>query len=318
MQFLFLYFITSKDKNSKLVWICNSLTDVIKSFSEISDKYTAVICDLWGCLHNGLKSFPEALRALEHFKAANGKVVLVTNAPRPIENVEHQIANLGIKDTHYDMLLTSGELTSNYINKICANKPRVFHIGGKRHHSVYKDMIHERKISIEIEDIAYADLIVCTEPFDPSKDQLADYEDKFKIGIDKEMTLLCANPDLVVDVGDTREMCAGSLASMYEKMGGTVIYFGKPHNKIYQEVYSFLNNVGKPKTQSILCIGDGLNTDIRGANNEKLDSLLVVGGLLKKNHLIEKRNNTIIDERKLNKTIEKNELHVDYAMKFFQ
>jgi ribonucleotide monophosphatase NagD (HAD superfamily) len=101
-------------------------------------------------------------------------------------------------------------------------------------------------------------------------------------------------------------------------MGGKVIYFGKPHNKIYQEAYSFLNRVSKPKTESILCIGDGLNTDIRGANNEKLDSLLVVGGLLKKKHLIQKRNETLIDETKLNQTIENNEVHVDYAIKFFE
>ena len=179
-------------------------------------------------------------------------------------------------------------------------------------------MIHEQKISIEIENIAYADLIVCTEPFNPSRDQLADYENILKLGVDKDLTLLCANPDLVVDVGNTREMCAGSLASMYEKMGGKVIYFGKPHNNIYQEVYSFLNSVGKPKAQSILCIGDGLNTDIKGANNEKLDSLLVVGGLLKKKHLIERRNNFIIDETKLNQTINKNEVDVDYAIKYFQ
>ena len=157
---------------------------------------------MWGCLHNGLKSFPEALRALEHFKASNGRVVLVTNAPRPIGNVEYQIASLGIKDTHYDMLLTSGELTSNYISTICKNKLSIFHIGGKRHHSIYKDMIHEQKISIETEKIAYADIIVCTEPFNPSRDQLADYENTLKVGVDKDLTLLCANPDLVVDVGD--------------------------------------------------------------------------------------------------------------------
>ena len=129
---------------------------------------------------------------------------------------------------------------------------------------------------------------------------------------------MCANPDLVVDVGETREMCAGSLASMYEKMGGKVIYFGKPYNNIYQEVYSFLNKGDKPKEGSILCIGDGLNTDIRGANNEKLDSLLVVGGLLKRSHLIEKRNRTIINEIKLNQTIDKNEVHVDYVIRFFE
>ena len=294
------------------------MTNIIKTFSEISDKYTAVICDLWGCLHNGVKSFPAALRALEDFKASNGKVILVTNAPRPIANVEYQIASLGIKKIHYNMLLTSGELTSNYVNKICKNKLSIFHVGGKRHHSIYKDMIKEKKVSIEVENIVDADLIVCTEPFDPSKDQLSDYENILRAGIAKNLTLLCANPDLVVDVGDKREMCAGSLALMYEEMGGKVIYFGKPHNNIYQDVYSFLNKVDKPEAGSILCIGDGLNTDIRGANNEKLDSLLVVGGLLKKRHLIEKRNQTIIDKIKLNQTIEKNEVHVDYAIKFFE
>ena len=294
------------------------MTNVIETFSEISDKYTTVICDLWGCLHNGIKSFPAALKALEGFKASSGKVILVTNAPRPIANVEYQIENLGIKKMHYDMLLTSGELTSTYVNKICKNKLSIFHIGGKRHHSIYKNMISEQRISVEIENIVNADLIVCTEPFDPSGDQLSDYENTFRVGIDKNLTLLCANPDLVVDVGETREMCAGSLASMYEKMGGEVIYFGKPYNNIYQEVYSFLNKSGKPREESILCIGDGLNTDIRGANNEKLDSLLVVGGLLKRKHLIEKRHRTIIDEIKLNQTIDKNEVHVDYVIKFFE
>ena len=294
------------------------MTNVIRNFSDISDNYTTVICDLWGCLHNGVKSFPKALTALKDFKDANGKVVLVTNAPRPIKNIEYQIANLGIKDTHYDMLLTSGELTSDYINKICENNLNIFHIGGKRHHSIYKDMIHEKKITMELENIEDADLIVCTEPFNPLRDQLSDYESILKAGIDKELTLLCANPDLVVDVGEIREMCAGSIASRYEKMGGKVIYFGKPHNKIYQKVYSFLNKVGKAKSESILCIGDGLNTDIKGANKEKLDSLLVVGGLLKNKHLILKGNYTIIDEKKLNQTIEKNEVHVDYAIKFFR
>ncbi len=294
------------------------LTFVIKTFSEISDKYTAVICDLWGCLHNGVKSFPAAIKALEDFKASNGKVILVTNAPRPIANVEYQIANLGIKKNHYDMLLTSGELTSAYINKISKNKLSIFHIGRKQHHSIYKGMINEQKISIEIETIVDADLIVCTEPFNPSRDQLSDYENTFRAGIDKNLTLLCANPDLVVDVGETREMCAGALASMYEKMGGKVIYFGKPYNNIYQEVYSFLDKGDKTKEGSILCIGDGLNTDIRGANNEKLDSLLVVGGLLKRRHLIEKKTRTFIDEIKLNQTIDKNKVHVDYVIKFFE
>ncbi len=212
------------------------MTDIIRTFSEISEKYTAVICDLWGCLHNGVKSFPRALKALEDFKASNGKVVLVTNAPRPIANVEYQIGNLGINKSHYDMLLTSGELTSNYISEICGNNLSVFHIGGKRHHSIYKDMIYKKKISIEVENIAKADLIVCTEPFYPSRDQLSDYDNLLKIGLDKQLTFLCANPDLVVDVGEKRELCAGAIASIYEKMGGKVIYFGN-HTIIFTKRY---------------------------------------------------------------------------------
>ncbi|MDC3107592.1 TIGR01459 family HAD-type hydrolase [Paracoccaceae bacterium] len=294
------------------------LVDFINTFSEISDNYTAVICDLWGCLHDGINSFPAALSALEEFKASSGKVILVTNAPRPIKNVEYQIENLGIRKIHYDMLLTSGELTSKYVNKICKSKLSIFHIGGKRHHSIFKNMIDEKKISIEIENIVNTDLIVCTEPFDPSRDRLSDYDNILRAGIEKNLTFLCANPDLVVDVGDTREMCAGSLASMYEKLGGKVIYFGKPHNNIYQEVYSFLNIGDKAKEHSILCIGDGLTTDIRGANNEKLDSLLVIGGLLKRSHLMGKGDRTIIDKTKLNQTINKNEVHVNYVIKFFE
>ena len=112
-------------------------------------------------------------------------------------------------------------------------------------------MIDEQKISIETANIAYADLIVCTEPFDQSKDQLTDYENTLRVGIDKELTLLCANPDLVVDVGDTREMCAGSLASMYEKIGGKVIYFGKPHNNIYKEAPEKLITELKTKLKSL-------------------------------------------------------------------
>ena len=132
--------------------------------------------------------------------------------------------------------------------------------------------IYEKKISIEIKNIAKADLIVCTEPFDPSRDQLSDYENILKIGIEKQLTFLCANPDLVVDVGETREMCAGAIASIYEKMGGKVIYFGKPHPEVYNQS---IDN----KNKKILAIGDNLNTDIRGANLLNYDSLLISNGI---------------------------------------
>ena len=130
--------------------------------------------------------------------------------------------------------------------------------------------------------------------------------------------MICTNPDLIVDRGNKRELCAGSVAMVFEKLGGEVIYFGKPYNNVYQEAYSFLNKGDKTKEGSILCIGDGLNTDIRGANNEKLDSLLVVGGLLKNRHLIEKKTRTFVDEIKLSQTINEHKVHVDYVIKFFE
>ena len=178
------------------------------------------------------------------------------------------------------MLLTSGELTSEYINKISKNKLKIFHIGGKRHHSIYKNMIYEKKISIEMQNIAHSNLIVCTEPFNPSRDQLSDYESMLTAGIDKELTLLCANPDFVVDVGETREMCAGSVASMYEQMGGKVIYFGKPYPEVYNQS---INN----KNKKILSIGDNLNTDIKGANLLNFDSMIISNGI-HKNEIKEK------------------------------
>ena len=294
------------------------LTDIISSFSQISGKYNTLICDLWGCLHNGEKSFPRALRALKEFRANGGTVILVTNAPRPIENVNYQIQSLGITKQHYDKLLTSGELTSNYIKKSSIDKINIFHIGGKLHHSIYKSILGHKKLNIENKEILNADLIVCTEPFNPKIDQISDYEKMLEVGVNNKLTFLCANPDLVVDVGEKREMCAGSLALLYEKMGGKVIYFGKPHKNIYEEAYSFLTECHQTQVASILCIGDGLKTDIQGANNENLDSLLVVGGLLRKKHLLGNKKNTIIDEKLLNQTIETNKVKVDYAIKFFQ
>ena len=199
-----------------------------------------MICDLWGCLHNGQVSFKEALKTLNRFRKNGGIVALVTNAPRPKHLVEKQIFKLGINKTHYDALLTSGELTSEFIASKYNNKIKVFHIGSSGFHSVFENTKHYNpSIKIELVTLAEADLIVCTEPFNPKADTIENYKDIFSYGISKNLPLICSNPDLVVDVGEVRELCAGSIANLYKQLGGQITYIGKPFKDIYQKVYNY-------------------------------------------------------------------------------
>ena len=296
------------------------LTVIIEKFSDISHNYKLLICDLWGCLHNGQFSFMEALKTLNRFRKEGGRVVLVTNAPRPKYLVEKQILKLGINKTHYDALLTSGELTSEFIASKYINKIRVFHIGNSGYHSVFENTKnYNPSIKIELVTLEEADLIVCTEPFNPKEDTIGNYKDILSYGIKKSLPFICSNPDLVVDVGEARELCAGSIASFYEELGGKATYLGKPYKEIYQKVYHFFNKSIKVKKSQTLCIGDGINTDIKGAELEKLDSLLVIGGLLKSKFLISKNNKPCIDIKTFNESILMNEIiEPTYAIKFFE
>ena len=280
------------------------MTTFIKKFSEIAENYEILICDLWGCLHNGKVSFKEALKTLRDFRKSSGLVVLVTNAPRPTHIVEKQIYELGINASHYDLLLTSGELTSEHLGINYNNKVKIFHIGDNRNHSVFQNIgTYNKMLEVEIVTLNEADILVCTEPFNPGSDSIDDYKDILSEGLKRNIPFVCSNPDLVVDIGDVRELCAGSIANMYDSLGGETIFLGKPYGKIYQQVYEFIAKKNEIEKNKILCVGDGINTDIKGAVNEGLDSLLILGGLLR-NEFLKKRNNTYhIDEKEFNKFI---------------
>ncbi len=296
------------------------MTTFIKKFSEISKNYEVLICDLWGCLHNGKTSFKEALKALETFRKNSKLVVLVTNAPRPKQMVEKQINKLGINSSQYDFLLTSGELTSEYLGLCNKNKLKVFHIGNNKNHSVFENIKqYNRNLQIEITTLREADILVCTEPFNPVSDALENYHDILYSGVKRALPFICSNPDLVVDVGDVRELCAGSIANMYQSLGGETIYLGKPFRKIYHKVYKFISQKIELQKSKILCIGDGINTDIKGATNEGLDSLLIIGGLLR-SEFLKKRNNTYhIDEKGFHKYILRNNVvGPTFAIKSFE
>ncbi len=255
------------------------MTEIITRFADISDRYDAAFVDLWGCMHNGVAAFPAAVAAMQAFRAQGGKVVLVTNAPRPRGPVEAQIAGLGIPADAWDVIATSGDATrvALFTGVIGAR----VHFIGEPHDQSFFDPLHiiTDPIAITQVPLDQATGIICTGPADPKADP-ALYRPQFLYAKNKGLKLLCANPDIVVDRGHSREWCAGALAQLYTEMGGESLYFGKPHPPIYDLARRRLAALGvEPGNARIIAIGDGIHTDIQGAMGEDIDSLFITGGL---------------------------------------
>ena len=253
------------------------MTQIIANFAEISDRYDAAFVDLWGCMHNGLTAFPAAVAAMQGFRARGGKVVLVTNAPRPRGPVADQIAQLGIPADAWDVIATSGDSArAAMFSGVVGDK--VWFIGEPSDQSFFEPLkIVENPLTITQVPLQQATGIVCSGPTDPHADP-AVYRPQFLLAKTMGLKLLCANPDIVVDRGESREWCAGALAQLYTEMGGESLYFGKPHPPIYDLARRRLAALGASDPR-IICIGDGIRTDIQGAMGEDLDCLFITGGL---------------------------------------
>ncbi len=231
----------------------------------IVDNYQLFYIDLWGVIHNGIKLHHEAINTLKQLTANNKDYVLLTNAPRPNSTVKSFLAKMGMDKEIREHVFTSGEAALNYLKKKFYNKS-FFHVGPPRDFDLFNDLQKNKET-----DIKKSEYILCTGLFDDNND-LKFYQNLFKSHLKKKM--ICTNPDLIVDRGSERELCAGSVAMVFEKMGGEVIYFGKPYPEVYNQ--SFDN-----KNRRILCIGDNLNTDIKGANLLNYDSLIISNGIHK-------------------------------------
>jgi HAD superfamily hydrolase (TIGR01450 family) len=255
------------------------MTRIIESLADIAADYDALFCDLWGCVHNGLAAFPDAVAALKGFRAGGGRVVLLTNAPRPWREVAAQIERLGVPREAWDAIATSGD-SARLAMFDGAVGHRVYFIGEERDLGFFGPMhLAEGAPGIARVPLTEAEGIVCTGPFDPHADPEVNRPD-FLYAKTKGLKLLCANPDIVVDRGDSREWCAGALAALYTEMGGESLYFGKPHPPVYDLARRRLAEYGRPVANSrILAIGDGIRTDIQGAQGEDIDSLFITGGL---------------------------------------
>lgn len=257
------------------------MVQIVTSLADIADRYDAVFCDLWGCLHDGLRALPEAVEALRGFKATGGKVVLLTNAPRPRADVARQLDRFGVPTDCWDTIATSGDSARVAMFRgIIGNK--VWFMGQDFDMTFFEPpALVEDPAPIEKVALEDATGIACLGPFDPHADPSVN-RPEFLYAKQKGLKLLCANPDIVVDRGETREWCAGALAQLYTEMGGESLYFGKPHSPVYTLARQRLAALGEDIPDSrILCIGDGINTDIKGALGEDLDSLFITGGLAK-------------------------------------
>ena len=232
----------------------------------IVENYDIFYIDLWGVIHNGISLHKNAIDALEQINKANKKYVLLTNAPRPNKTVKSFLEKMGMSQQIRKNVYSSGEAALSYLKKNLLDD-RFYHIGPPRDFDLFLDF--KKNKTTDIKESSY---LLCTGLFDKQGEDLEYYKKLFKEHINKKM--ICTNPDLIVDRGDKRELCAGSVALVFEKMGGKVVYFGKP----FPEVYNLsIDNKGK----KILAIGDNLNTDIKGANLLNYDSMIISNGVHK-------------------------------------
>tara|TARA_B100001142_G_scaffold314338_1_gene351758 strand:- start:1213 stop:2031 length:819 start_codon:yes stop_codon:yes gene_type:complete len=237
-----------------------------EGLSSIVDNYELFYIDLWGVVHNGVSLYQEALKVLNEITRKKKDYILLTNAPRPNSVVKSFLEKMGMQKEIRDHVFTSGEAALNYLKKNLLNNT-FFHVGPPRDFDLFKDF--KTMKSEKIEDSEY---ILCTGLFDNYSEDLKFYKNLFENSVKKKM--ICTNPDLIVDRGNKRELCAGSVAMVFEKMAGEVIYFGKPYPEVYNQS---INN----KNKKILSIGDNLNTDIKGANLLNFDSLIISNGIHK-------------------------------------
>jgi HAD superfamily hydrolase (TIGR01459 family) len=255
------------------------MTRIITALSEVCTAYDALFVDLWGCVHNGVAAMPDAVRALQSYRNTGGKVILVTNSPRPRAGVEKQLAHFAVPQDAYDAIATSGDSARAAMYRGVVGE-RVWHYGPVTDSRFFDPLdILESPVEITRVPLTEATGIVCTGPFDAQADPDS-WRPDLEVALARGLKLLCANPDIIVDRGEEREWCAGAVAKMYTEMGGESLYFGKPHAPIYDLARRRLHRLGNAiADEKILAIGDGIHTDVKGAIEEGIDSLFISGGL---------------------------------------
>lgn len=246
---------------------------LLGSIKELGARYRVWLVDIWGVLHNGRHAFPHAVAATQAFRASGGIIVLLSNSPRPSPSAQDQLRGLGVPDDCYDATVTSGDLTRYEL----AKRPgaRVFHLGPERDLGIFGGL------DVKLVRPDEAELIVCSGLFHDETETPDDYLDMLRDLAARALPMICANPDHLVERGHELVYCAGALAAVYEREGGSVIYAGKPYPPIYELALETIDELAEESVakDAILAIGDGVNTDIAGAADAGIDSVFVASGL---------------------------------------
>jgi HAD superfamily hydrolase (TIGR01459 family) len=251
----------------------------IAGIHELAGRYDAILCDVWGVLIDGKKHFPRAADALTRFRAQGGRVVLITNASRPDAEVRRQLLGLGLPEDAFDDLVSAGELTCR---EIVARKGQAcYHLGPPRDNGLFEEAGRRLGAPVRKVDPQAADYVVCTGLFAEREEIPQDYDERLAALKARNLLMLCANPDIVVAIGDDVVYCAGALAERYAAMGGEVLMFGKPYAPIYDAARLRLAGLpgGPVEDARIVAIGDGAFTDLSGAGRAGLDCVFVTDGV---------------------------------------
>jgi len=250
-------------------------TEILPGLAAVASRYDAFVLDLWGCVHDGIRPYPGVPETLAAMRASGRRVLMLSNVPRRVAPVLEMLARMGIGGELYDVVLSSGEsawraLRARADAAHAALGQVGFHLGPARDVTIFDEGAATRT-----EDVAAADFVLCTGPREDLA-PLEAHEELLAAFAARRLPMLCANPDLWVMRGDARLVCAGLVAQRYEQLGGKVLYHGKPHGAVYDAALDLLGN---PPRARVLCVGDGLLTDIAGANAAGIDCALIPGGV---------------------------------------
>ncbi len=247
----------------------NGETAIIAAMDAVAPRPAAWICDIWGVIHNGVAAYPAAVAACTAFRAAGGHIVFVTNAPRPSTGVVAQLDALGVPRSAYDVVLTSGDVTRERLAE-WRGVPTL-HIGPQRDLPLFEGL------DIPLADIDVAERILCSGLYDDTTETPEHYRQRLQVLAARKVPMLCANPDIKVDRGGQIIYCAGGVAALYEHLGGTVAYAGKPHPPVYKTARRIIAGLAGCEVGSgdIIAIGDGIHTDIPGGIADGLRTVYV-------------------------------------------
>lgn len=247
---------------------------IIQSLSEVSGDYDAILCDLWGCYHDGIRPYPAAVEACRAFRRQGGRVILLTNAPRPPASIRRFLDQMGAPGDSYDAIVSSGGACQAALAEGGFGR-RIEYVGPDRDLHMLTD------IGLEPWPADEAEAVLCVGLRNDRSESPEDYKDEIAVWAERRLPMLCANPDIVVDRGEERVWCAGSIARAYEAAGGEVVWYGKPHGPIYDRCFAVLEELAGRAVprERVVAIGDGIGTDVAGGAAAGLDVVFVTGGL---------------------------------------